>query len=566
MPRVRVKIGGEKFRVIRENSCYYADKTALIEDFLNGEPPEALLFTRPRRFGKTLMMTMLRDFFDISQDSKAIFEGLAISKNKELCDKWMNQYPTVFVTFKGIRELTFEEAWGKIRSRIGELCKAFKFLTESSSVDETDREKLAALKAEKSSKRQLADSLKTLCSALYAHYGKPVILLIDEYDVPLARAQENGYYSEMAVFIQDMLEEVLKTNDFLQFAILTGCLRITKESSYTGLNNLRCYGISDVRFADKFGFTSNEVDDLLSVAGFPEKKDLIKEWYDGYRFGDDTEIYCPWDILQYIEDLQAKATAKPKAYWENTSGNSPVRSFVGNTAFKASSKIEKLLADGYVTSSINEGLTYNSLYESEENLWTLLYLTGYLTTASPDMVNYSDASADSEGQPLVIPNKEVKAIFLKTIKSWFKDTMKAMDRKPLFDAFWNGDSEGFQEIFSRILLKSISFHDYHENFYHAVLTGTFIGAGWEVTSNPESGLGRLDVLVKDEDNARSAIIELKRSKTAGEMAKDAEDAIIQIKENKYVANFEGDYKKIMFWGISFWKKFCAARAEEYSGQ
>ena len=564
MSRVRVKIGGEKFRVIRENSCYYADKTALIEDFLNGEPPEAFLFTRPRRFGKTLMMTMLRDFFDISQNSKSIFEGLAISKNKALCDKWMNQYPTVFVTFKGIRELTFEEALGKIRSRIGELCKAFKFLIDSSSVDETDREKLAALKAENSSKRQLADSLKTLCSALYAHYGKPVILLIDEYDVPLARAQENGYYSEMAVFIQDMLEEVLKTNDFLQFAILTGCLRITKESSYTGLNNLRCYGISDVRFADKFGFTSNEVDDLLSAAGFPEKKDVIKEWYDGYRFGDDTEIYCPWDILQYIEDLQAKATAKPKAYWENTSGNSPVRSFIGNTAFKVSSKIEKLLADGYVTSSINEGLTYDSLYESEENLWTLLYLTGYLTTASPDMVNDCDASAD--GQPLVIPNKEVKAIFLKTIKSWFKDTMQAMDRKPLFDAFWNGDSEGFQEKFSSILLKSISFHDYHENFYHAVLTGTFIGAGWEVTSNPESGLGRLDVLVKDEDNARAAIIEVKRSKTAGEMAKDAEDAIIQIKENKYVANFEGDYKKIMFWGISFWKKFCEARAEEYSGQ
>ena len=564
MSRVRVKIGGEKFRVIRENSCYYADKTALIEDFLNGEPPEAFLFTRPRRFGKTLMMTMLRDFFDISQDSKSIFEGLAISKNKALCDKWMNQYPTVFVTFKGIRELTFEEALGKIRSRIGELCKAFKFLIDSSSVDETDREKLAALKAENSSKRHLADSLKTLCSALYAHYGKPVILLIDEYDVPLARAQENGYYSEMAVFIQDMLEEVLKTNDFLQFAILTGCLRITKESSYTGLNNLRCYGISDVRFADKFGFTSNEVDDLLSAAGFPEKKDVIKEWYDGYRFGDDTEIYCPWDILQYIEDLQAKATAKPKAYWENTSGNSPVRSFIGNTAFKVSSKIEKLLADGYVTSSINEGLTYDSLYESEENLWTLLYLTGYLTTASPDMVNDCDASAD--GQPLVIPNKEVKAIFLKTIKSWFKDTMQAMDRKPLFDAFWNGDSEGFQEKFSGILLKSISFHDYHENFYHAVLTGTFIGAGWEVTSNPESGLGRLDVLVKDEDNARAAIIEVKRSKTAGEMAKDAEDAIIQIKENKYVANFEGDYKKIMFWGISFWKKFCEARAEEYSGQ
>ncbi len=558
----RLKVGWESFREIRENDFCYVDKTDFIENLFSSAG-KCSLFTRPRRFGKTLMMTMLRDFFDISQDSKAIFDGLAISKNKDLCDKWMNQYPTVFVTFKGIGELTFEEAQGKIRSRIGELCKAFKFLIDSTSVDETDRKKLAALKAEESDNRKLADSLKILCSALYAHYGKPVIMLIDEYDVPLARAQENGYYSEMVVFIRDMLEEVLKTNDFLKFAILTGCLRIAKESSYTGLNNLRCYGISDVRFADKFGFTSNEVDGLLSVAGLSEKKDVIKEWYDGYRFGDDTEIYCPWDILQYIEDLQAKATAKPKAYWENTSGNSPVRSFIGNTAFKVKSKIEKLLADGYVTSSINEGLTYDSLYESEENLWTLLYLTGYLTTASPDRVKDSNASADSEALPLVIPNKEVKAIFIKTIKSWFNDTMKAMDRKPLFDAFWNGDSEGFQEIFSRILLKSISYNDYHENFYHAVLTGTFIGAGWEVTSNDESGLGRLDIFVNDYDNARAAIIEVKHSNTLEAMPKDAEDAVIQIKVNRYVANFEGDYKKIMFWGISFFKKFCTARAEEY---
>ncbi|MDO4840909.1 MAG: PD-(D/E)XK nuclease domain-containing protein, partial [Desulfovibrionaceae bacterium] len=259
--------------------------------------------------------------------------------------------------------------------------------------------------------------------------------------------------------------------------------------------------------------TSQEVDDLLATAGFSEKKGVIKEWYDGYRFGDDTEIYCPWDILHYIEDLQAKSTAKPKAYWKNTSGNNVVRDFVGNTAFKVKNKIEKLLADGYVTSSINEALTYDLLYTSEENLWTLLYLTGYLTKAAPGRVKDSDASADSEALPLVIPNKEVKAIFINTIKSWFNDTMKSMDRKPLFDAFWNGDNEEFQEIFSRILLKSISFHDYHENFYHAVLTGIFIGAGWEVTSNDESGLGRLDIFVHDYDNARAAIIEVKHSDT-----------------------------------------------------
>ncbi|MDO4839880.1 MAG: AAA family ATPase [Desulfovibrionaceae bacterium] len=563
MSDVRIKIGGPIFRKIRENSNYYVDKTAFIEEFLNTDPPEASLITRPRRFGKTLTMNMLNDFFDITQDSKAIFEGLAISKNKALCDKWMNQYPTVQISLKEMEGDNFYEAMVEYSHIIERLCGDLSYLQESPLVRQQEKDTLACLGKVSKEKDVLNNSLVTLCRALYAHWDRPVVLLIDEYDVPLARAQENGYYPDMVKFVRKLLGSVLKDSKIIQFAILTGCLRISKESTFTGLNNLKCYGISDVRFADKFGFTSNEVDDLLSAAGFPEKKDIIKEWYDGYRFGDDTEIYCPWDILQYIEDLQAKATAKPKAYWKNTSGNNTVRDFIGNTTFKVSSKIEKLLADGYVTSSINEGLTYDSLYESEENLWTLLYLTGYLTTASPDLVKDSDLSSDSEALPLVIPNKEVKAIFIKTIKSWFDDTMKAMDRKPLFDAFWNGDSEGFQEKFSGILLKSISFHDYHENFYHAVLTGTFIGAGWEVTSNPESGLGRLDILVKDEDNARAAIIEVKRSKTAGEMAKDAEATICQLNKKRYVSSLEGHYKKIMFWGISFWKKSCAAKAEEY---
>ncbi len=566
MSGVRIKISAPFFRTIRENSKYYVDKTAFIEEFLNAEPSEASLITRPRRFSKTLMMTTLRDFFDISQDSRSIFDGLAISKNKEICSKWMNQYPTVLISLKDMEGDNFYEAMIDYSHIIERLCRDLCYLQDSSLVRQQEKDTLASLEKGSKEKEVLNNSLVTLCRALYAHWGRPVILLIDEYDVPLARAQENGYYPEMVKFIRKLLGSVLKDSKFLLFGILTGCLRISKESIFTGIDNIRFFDVSEPCGADKIGFTQKEVDDLLAVAGCSSKKDKIREWYDGYRFGVDTKIYCPWDILQYVEALQANPAAKPKAYWKNTSGNDVVRDFVGNTAFNVKSKIENLLADGYVTTNINESLTYDSLYESEENLWTLLYLTGYLTKAAPGRVKDSDASADSKGLPLVIPNKEVKAIFINTIKSWFNDTMKNMDRKPLFDAFWNGDSEEFQEQFSRILLKSISFHNYHENFYQAVLSGIFTGAGWEVISNAKSELGRLDIFVHDYDNARAAIIEVKHSDTLEAMAKDAEDAVIQIKVNRYVTNFEGDYKKIMFWGIAFHKKLCAAKAEEYSGQ
>ncbi len=565
MSGVRIKIGEEKFRVLRESSSTYVDKTGMIEDFLCDEPADVSLITRPRRFGKTLMMTTLRDFFDISQDSKAIFDGLAISKNKALCDKWMNQYPVIFLTLKEIDAQDFSHAVGQVRALVRSTAIPYSYLLESDKVNMSDKGILQEFLDSKSSRSELEAFLRTLCRALYAHWGRPAIVLIDEYDVPLARAQENGYYRDMVNFIRNILGAALKTNEYLQFGILTGCLRVSKESIFTGLNNFACYGISDFDFADKFGFTSEEVDDLLSAAGFSEKKDAIKEWYDGYRFGDDTEIYCPWDILHYLKTLKKRPAAKPKAYWQNSSGNAIIRDFISNTAFNVTSKIENLLADGYVTSSINEALTYDSLYESEENFWTLLYLSGYLTTPSPDRVKDSDASSESEDLPLVIPNREVRTIFIKNIKSWFNNSMMAMDRKPLFDAFWNGDSEGFQKILSRILLRTISYHDYHENFYHAVLTGIFVGAGWDATSNDESGLGRLDIVIKDSNNSRAAIIEVKRSSSAGEMAGDTVKALSQIKENRYVENFEGPYEKIMFWGIAFHQKFCAARAEEYSG-
>ncbi|MDO4840684.1 MAG: AAA family ATPase, partial [Desulfovibrionaceae bacterium] len=310
----RLQIGSESFREIREKDLCYVDKTSFLEDFFYSSFIKVSLIARPRRFGKTLMMSMLHDFFDIRQDSRALFEGLAISKNKEICDKWMNQCPVVFLTFKGIEGQTFEDALKKIRSRISNICIEYSFLSDSISVDKRIRERLSLLKAESAEDSMLSDSLKTLCMALYAHYGKPAILLIDEYDVPLAKAYNYGYYDKMSMFLRDMLDEGLKTNTFLEFGILTGCLRISGESFFTGLNNFKCFGISDEFYADKFGFTSEEVDDLLAATGFSEKKEEIKAWYDGYLFGDDTEIYCPWDILQYVDDLQVKSTAMPKAY------------------------------------------------------------------------------------------------------------------------------------------------------------------------------------------------------------------------------------------------------------
>ncbi len=558
----RLQVGSESFREIRENDFCYVDKTGLIEEFLTSSFIKFSLITRPRRFGKTLMMNMLHDFFDISQDSKAIFDGLAISKNKELCDKWMNQYPVIFFTLKTIEDTDFSAAVGQLVTLVRQIAVDFTYLLESDKVNMSDKRILQEFLDSKSSLSELQNFIVTFCRALYAHWGRPAIVLIDEYDAPLAKAYKKGYYPEMVDFIRNSLEKGLKTNKFLQFAILTGGLRISKESIFSGLNNFVYFGISEARYADKFGFTSEEVNDLLSATGFIEKKEEIKTWYDGYRFGKNTEIYCPWDILQYISFLQNDPDTVPEAYWENSTENNVIRSFIERTDFDADEDIENLLSGGYVTCTINKTITYDTLYESEDNFWTLLYLSGYLTKAAPDKVKSEEASFDSGEIPLIIPNREIKILFIKTINSWFDDSMKAIDRKPLFDAFWNGDSKGFQELLSDILLRSISYHDYHENYYHAILTGIFIGSGNRARSNPERGLGRPDITVKGKRFTRAAIIEVKHAKSREGMPQAAEDALRQIKEKVYTAGVS-EYQKVMLWGISFYKKFCAARAEEF---
>ncbi len=561
MSASNILIGGDSFRKIRDLGCYYVDKTGFISELLSQTPPEVSLITRPRRFGKTLNMTMLQEFFDIRQDSRSLFEGLEIMEHEDICEDWMNKYPTVFLSLKLVEGQNFEHALEHVSAVISGLCIEHEYLISSSRVSESDRQELSMLMFKKGSPAQLEVSLFILSRALHAHWGKPAILLIDEYDVPLARAEQVGYYDEMVSFIRNMLGAALKTNPSLQFGILTGCLRIAKESIFTGLNNFKSYGISDVRFSDKFGFTSQEVDALLADANFADKKTVMREWYDGYRFGLGQEIYCPWDILQYVDDLQDNPNALPKAYWSNTSGNSIVRKFIGRADLNIGNKFETLIEGGCVETRIVENLTYDSVHSSEDNLWSLLYLTGYLTKASEEQFINCGKISDEEKTFLVIPNKEVRKIFTETIASWFDESIQKMNRQPLFDAFWGGDGENLSRIISRILLNSISYHDYKEDFYHAVLAGIFVGSGYVVSSNTESGLGRADIIIKDTHNSRAAVIEVKHAKSMSELPTLADVALKQVNEKAYNAPLLGNYETVIHWGMAFFQKKCLAKFE-----
>ena len=381
MAPLNIFIGGENFRRLREEHRYYVDKTGLIEELLTSSMPLVSLITRPRRFGKTLMMSMLQEFFDINKDSRQLFEGLTVAKNARLCDAWMNKYPTLFLTLKNVEGSNFNEALIFYRELVVSLCSANSCVLKSKNVSDDDKELLQRVMARKAEVAELANVLQVLCRALEAHYGKPVIVLIDEYDVPINYAEQNGYYKEMTGFMRNLLGAALKTNPSLKFAVLTGCLRIAKESIFTGLNNFRCYGISDDPYADKFGFTSKEVDEMLAKAGLSHKKEAMKTWYDGYRFGNEEAIYCPWNVLLYVDDLQRNASAKPKAYWNNTSGNAIVRTLIAQASLEARQKVEDLIDGKAIEENLAEDLTYDLVYDNESNIWSMMYLTGYLTKA-----------------------------------------------------------------------------------------------------------------------------------------------------------------------------------------
>ena len=550
MKNINVPVGISNFEKIRQDGYYYVDKTGLIKDMLKNKIPEVTLITRPRRFGKTLAMSMLASFFDIRRDSKKLFQGLNISKEQQLCNDWMNQYPTLFLSFKDVDGTIFENALGLLRFTIAELCKKHTYLIESDRVDQDDKETFRKLKSMGSNLPELQGSIIMLMNMMKAYYNKPVILLIDEYDVPIAKASSNGYYKEMLEVMKAMLSTALKDNEALKFAVVTGCLKIAKESVFTGTNNFVSDTISSERYNEYYGFTQKDVDQILQDAQIEEKASDIKEWYDGYRFGE-FDVYCPWDVMNYLWDLTNNQNAKPVSYWKNTSDNAIIRSFIDYSGAAIKKKLEILISGGSIRQQIEENLTYDYLHSSEENLWSILYLTGYLTNVSEQ---------DTDGTiELKIPNKEIKEIFETTVKKWFEDNAKTIDRKELFDAVWTGNADILTKEIGTLLRMTISYHDYKEDFYHAFLAGIFAGAGYVVESNKEHGEGRSDIVIYDEYEGKVAIFEAKKSQNPEEMKLDCEKAIKQINEKMYANEFEDAYDEILCYGISFFKKRCLVK-------
>ena len=552
MSKINLPVGISNFKKIREDGYYYIDKTNLIQKLLVPKPAEVTLFTRPRRFGKTLGMNMLAHFFDIQEDSRKLFQGLKISENRELCENWMNQYPVVLLSFKNVDGLEFETAYGKLESVIAELYKSHYYLKDSEKLNEFDKDIFYRIAAKKADTEEVMNSLFKLTHMLNLYYGKPVILLLDEYDVPVAKANANGYYEQMLDTIRGILGAVLKDNTFLKFAIVTGCLRITKESIFTGLNNFTMDTIQDSRYDEFFGFTQAEVDKLLEDASLILHAEEMKAWYDGYRFGD-MEVYCPWDVVNHVDNLLQNPEIEPIGYWKNSSDNAIIRSFIDYSGTAITQKFEALVSGRYIIENIQEDITYNYLHSSEENLWSILYFTGYLTRVSDEKVN---KELPRDYYALKIPNKEIKEIFETTIKKWFTESTQQMDRKALFASIWNGDAKKATTEISKLLRRTISYYDYREDFYHAFFAGIFAGAGYVVQSNKEHGEGRSDIIVQDYAGDRLAVFEVKYSRKLEDLEADCEKAIAQIDEKMYAEEFQDTYAEVICYGIAFYKKRC----------
>ena len=554
MKLLSIPVGVSDFEEIRRNGYYYVDKSGLIGELLGTTGTKVTLITRPRRFGKTLGMSMLESFFDIQKDNKALFEELEIAKRHELCMEWMNQWPTVFVSFRQVDGLNFNSAYDMLTLVISELYKKHLYLLDSDKVDSFDKEIVKQLIQGTASAKDMKGSLMLLTRLMYQQYGKPVILLIDEYDVPVAKANSNGYYEEMLDVMKGLMQ-ALKDNQALCFAVITGCLKIAKESIFTGTNNFISDTITDSRLNEYFGFVQSEVDQILKDADVLDKAESIREWYDGYHFGD-FDVYCPWDVMNYLLELQRNPKAKPVSYWKNTSDNAVIRSFIDYAGSNITGKLETLLAGGTIVQRVDENLTYDYLHSSEENLWSMLYLTGYLTKAREE--DYNGKLADGT-VALMIPNAEIKEIFETTVVKWFDDSTKKCDRSTLFHAVWNGDSGNLTKEMNVLLRRTISYHDYKEDFYHAFLAGIFTGAGYMVDSNKEHGEGRSDVVVYDPINGRVAIFEAKYTKSLDKLESACDAALQQIDDRMYAEEYEDDYDQILCYGISFFKKRCMVK-------
>ena len=557
MKNIDIPVGISNFAEIRKNKYYYIDKTGLIEELLKTTATKVTLITRPRRFGKTLGMSMLENFFDIRKDSKLLFDGLEIADKQALCEKWMNQYPVMFLSLKSVDGNDFLTAYSQLAYEIGALYKEHDYLLESPVLGEEEKKLFWQIKERKTGKIEVMRSLQILSQLLNKHYKKEVILLIDEYDVPIAKATSNGYYKEMLEIMKGLMQ-ALKDNLSLRFAVITGCLKIAKESIFTGTNNFVSDTITDTRLNEYFGFVQSEVDQILKDAGFTDKADLVKKWYDGYRFGD-FDVYCPWDVMCYLRDLVYKSEAKPASYWRNTSDNSIIRSFIDYAGSSITNKLETLMDGGYIIQKIDENLTYDYLHSSEDNLWSMLYLTGYLTQKKG--IEYRGELPEGT-VALTIPNEEIRYIFETTISKWFDESAKKWNREALFDAVWSGDSESITREMSTLLRRTISYHDYREDFYHAFLSGIFTDAGYQVQSNKEHGEGRSDIVVCDSLNGRVAIFEAKRTKVLKDLETECDKALRQIDERMYAKDFEDAYDQVLCYGIAFFKKRCMVKRKE----
>ena len=552
MERKKLPVGIDSFEKLRREDFYYVDKSDLIIDLLNNWG-EVNLFTRPRRFGKTLNMSMLKSFFEIGAD-KALFDGLEISKETALCEAYMGKFPVVFVSLKGVDGLTFEDAYTMLKTIVRTEASRHYYLKTSEKVSTENKQIFEEILSGKY--EEMADSLRLLSQMLYQHYDQKAVLLIDEYDVPLDKAFQHGYYKEMVALIRSMFGQALKTNDFLQFAVLTGCLRVSKESIFTGLNNFKVLSITDSRFDEHFGFTDAEVKTLLDDYNLTAHYGETKEWYDGSRFGS-VDVYCPWDVINHVDRLCGEPNAEPQAYWINTSGNDLVRRFVDKADKTTQGEIERLIAGEAIEKAVRLELTYNEIDNSIDNLWSVLFTTGYLTQAG---------KVERSVYKLIIPNREVREVFILQIQEWFKETV-VHDEKPMqafCKAFLDGNAEEIQKRLTVILGKMISILDtkakdeQKENFYHGLLLGLLRSEpNWLILSNAESGDGFSDILIEPEDPDTGIVIEVKYSPTLAGMESACVTALEQIKSKRYDERLRNEGREnVTAFGIAFCKKRC----------
>lgn len=565
MKNLKLPVGIEDFQEIRRNGFYYIDKTGLIEQLLDSLG-KVNLFTRPCRFGKSLNMSMLRYFFEIGTDM-TLFNGLHIMQRKDLCDEYMGRFPVVFLTLKGVDGLTFEKATNKLIKIVALEAERFIFLKNSDKLTDNEKQRYCALVKMQDGKYAmdedtLESALQTLSELLYRHYGQKVVILVDEYDVPLDKAYQNGYYKEMVSMIRSLFGEALKTNEFLQFAVLTGCLRVSRESIFTGLNNFKIFSITDARFDEQFGFTEDEVGKMLKDYHLEEHLAEMKEWYDGYHFGD-ADIYCPWDVINRVDDLCDTPEAKPKCYWINSSGNALVKRFVSIANRTTQDEIEHLIAGEPIEKSVRLDLTYDEIDKSIDNIWSVLFTTGYLTQA--DMT-------EQGAYKLVIPNKEVRTVYISQIQEWFKQ--KIADNTEQMAHFWkaieDGNAEIIEHYLNQTLSNTISVFDTKapemekENSYHTFLAGMLTGnTDWVVKSNVEAGEGFADIIIKPQNPNDGIIFELMYSKEASGLDKACERAIKQIRDRRYLEYLKNDgHHNMIFYGIAFYKKRCKVVVEK----